>query len=69
MFIEIQELHTIIQWIYTYYIIYNETLDINKKVSIHNSCQTPKMANDKKEAVLLIYLSKNIMSTFDMKDF
>ena len=33
MFIEIQEIYTIIQWLYTYYIIDNEKLDGNNKVS------------------------------------
>ena len=42
--------------------MYNETLDINNKVSIYKYCQAPKMANDKKEAFQHIYLSKDIMS-------
>ena len=56
-----KKIHTIIQWLYTYYIIYNEKLDISNKVSIPKYCQAPKMANDKKEEVQLIYLSKDIM--------
>ena len=51
MFIEI---HTIIQRLYTYYIIYNEKLDSNNKVSVHICCHAPKMANNKEEAVQLI---------------
>ena len=61
MFIKIQEIYTIIQWLYTYYIIYNKKLDSNNKVSIHNYCHAPKMANDKEKAVQLMYLSKDIL--------
>ena len=63
-FSEIQKIHTIIQWICTctYYIIYNETLDINNKVSIYKYCQSPKMAHNKKEGVQHIFLLKDIMS-------
>ena len=68
MFIEIQEIYTIIQCLYTYYIIDNKKFDSNNKVSIDNCCHAPKIANDKKEAVQLMYLSKNIMSsTFVIK--
>ena len=55
MFIKIQEIYTIIQWLYTYYIIYNEKLDSNNKVSIHNYCHAPKIANHKEKAVQLMY--------------
>ena len=44
------------------YIIDNEKLDSNNKVSVHNCCHAPRMANDKKEAVQLMYLTKDIMS-------
>ena len=58
MFIEIQEICTIIQLLYTdtYYInkLHN---DNNVNNYIHNCCQTPKITNDKVEAVQLIYLS------------
>ena len=58
MFIEIQEICTIIQWLYTdtYYMnkLHNNN-DVNNY--IHNCCQTPKITNDKVEAVQLIYLS------------
>ena len=58
MFIEIQEICTIIQWLCTdtYYMnkLYNNN---NVNNYIHNCCQTPKITNDKVEAVQLIYLS------------
>ena len=57
MFIEIQEIYTVIQWLFRYYIIDIEKLYSNNKVSIHNYCYAPKMANDKEEVVQLIYLS------------
>ena len=41
---------------YTYYIIDNEKLVSNNKVSIHNYCHAPRMASDKEEAVQLMYL-------------
>ena len=44
------------------YIIDNENLDSNNKVSIHNCCHAPKTTNDKEEAVQLMYLSKDIMN-------
>ena len=55
MFIEIQEICTII-WLDTYYM---KKLHNNNNVNnyIHNCCQTPKITNDKVEAVQLIYLS------------
>ena len=65
MFIEIQEIYTILQWLYTYYIIDNEKLELldsNNKVSIRNCCHAPTTANDKEEGVQLMYLSKDIMS-------
>ena len=62
MFIEIQEIYTVIQWLFRYYIIDIEKLYSNNKVSIHNYCYALKMANDKEEVVQLIYLSKHIMT-------
>ena len=56
MFLAIQEIYTIIQWICTYYITDNEKLDSNNKVSVHNCSHAPKMANDKEEAVQLMHL-------------
>ena len=56
MFIEIHEIYTIIQWLYTYYIIDNKKLNSNKKVAIHDCCHTPRMANDKEEEVQLTCL-------------
>ena len=47
---------------YTHYIIDNDKLVSNNKVSIHNCCHAPRMVNDKEEAVQLVYLSKVIMS-------
>ena len=61
MFIEIQEIYSTIQLLYTYSIIDNEKLDSNNRVYMHNCCHAPRMANDKEEAVQLMYLSKDIM--------
>ena len=62
MFIKIQEIYTIIQWLYTYCMKDNNKLGSNNKVSIQNYCHAPKMANDKTETVQFIYLLKDIMS-------
>ena len=52
-----------LRWLNTYYIINNEKLESNNKVSTHNCCHAHKMANDKEEAVQLnMYLSKDIRS-------
>ena len=58
MYIEIQEICTILQRLYTYYIIDNEKLNSINDVTIHNYCHAPKIANDKEEAVQLIYLRR-----------
>ena len=58
MFIKIQEMCTIIQWLYTdtYYM---HKLHNNNNVYnyIHSCCQTPKITNDKVKAVQFICLS------------
>ena len=54
MFIEVQEIYTIIQWLYTYSMIDNEKLHSNNKVSIYIIiAMRAKMANDKAEAFSL----------------
>ena len=57
MFIEIHEIYTM-----AINILHNEKLDSKNKVFIHNCCHAPKMANDKEEALQLMYLSKDIMN-------
>ena len=51
---KIQVIYTILQRLYTNFIIYNEKLDSNGMISIHNYCHAPKMASNKEEAVQLI---------------